>query len=374
MKKRTASGKGISRLSIALVVVLVLLIAACVPMFNYITSGMVNDIAVSINQQYSRELNQQMSAHIAGALEYPFQRLEMLRCSLQMMDRMTGEKLMTFISRQEQANNIPYLAFVTEDGNVYEAKGYYLGTTRIKMLGKLLSGEKHIISDNETIAGNSFVLMGTAFDTPIPMGDTNICAAIIGMTNDELSREIVLNNQFASGYSSIIHRNGSYIVKNRATPFSGLNVFSIIEKNYSHTDEEISRLKNAVSSGEPYAITATQEGDDTFSFLYFAPVEGTEWYIVNTMPGTFIKSSVAKLQDSLTKLSVLGIVIIMAMIVILLQTISGAKMRKNQQELETAYAMAEQANEAKTEFLFSMSHDIRTPMNAILGYSRLVKK
>ena len=35
---------------------------------------------------------------------------------------------------------------------------------------------------------------------------------------------------------------------------------------------------------------------------------------------------------------------------------------------------AEKANEAKSIFLFNMSHDIRTPMNAILGYSQLMKK
>ena len=36
--------------------------------------------------------------------------------------------------------------------------------------------------------------------------------------------------------------------------------------------------------------------------------------------------------------------------------------------------MAESANEAKTTFLLNMSHDIRTPMNAILGYSRLMRE
>lgn len=35
---------------------------------------------------------------------------------------------------------------------------------------------------------------------------------------------------------------------------------------------------------------------------------------------------------------------------------------------------AENANEAKSIFLFNMSHDIRTPMNAIVGYSQLMKK
>ena len=35
---------------------------------------------------------------------------------------------------------------------------------------------------------------------------------------------------------------------------------------------------------------------------------------------------------------------------------------------------AEAANQAKTAFLFNMSHDIRTPMNAILGYTSLARK
>ena len=39
-----------------------------------------------------------------------------------------------------------------------------------------------------------------------------------------------------------------------------------------------------------------------------------------------------------------------------------------------AQIQAEKANAAKSNFLFSMSHDIRTPMNAMLGYSELMKK
>ncbi len=39
-----------------------------------------------------------------------------------------------------------------------------------------------------------------------------------------------------------------------------------------------------------------------------------------------------------------------------------------------ALLQAEKANKAKTNFLFNMSHDIRTPMNALLGYNELMKK
>lgn len=43
-------------------------------------------------------------------------------------------------------------------------------------------------------------------------------------------------------------------------------------------------------------------------------------------------------------------------------------------EMEEAAKKAKSANEAKTRFLFNMSHDIRTPMNAIIGFSELLEK
>ncbi len=42
--------------------------------------------------------------------------------------------------------------------------------------------------------------------------------------------------------------------------------------------------------------------------------------------------------------------------------------------LERTRKEAESANHAKTSFLFNMSHDIRTPMNAIIGFTELLKK
>lgn len=42
-----------------------------------------------------------------------------------------------------------------------------------------------------------------------------------------------------------------------------------------------------------------------------------------------------------------------------------------QKALEEAYAAANQANQAKTEFLTNMSHDIRTPLNAIIGMTAI---
>ncbi len=48
--------------------------------------------------------------------------------------------------------------------------------------------------------------------------------------------------------------------------------------------------------------------------------------------------------------------------------------QKNEEDLKQARDQALAANRAKTTFLFNMSHDIRTPMNAIVGYTALLKK
>ena len=49
----------------------------------------------------------------------------------------------------------------------------------------------------------------------------------------------------------------------------------------------------------------------------------------------------------------------------------NAQMKEQQLLLKDALKRAEEGNHAKTSFLFNMSHDIRTPMNAILGFTEI---
>ena len=50
------------------------------------------------------------------------------------------------------------------------------------------------------------------------------------------------------------------------------------------------------------------------------------------------------------------------------------QLKQQQRELIAAKGRAEKSSRAKTTFLFNMSHDIRTPMNAIIGYIELAKR
>ena len=76
-----------------------------------------------------------------------------------------------------------------------------------------------------------------------------------------------------------------------------------------------------------------------------------------------------------------GIAVIMVLILIVVTVIIAYIYRKQreteavrQHELHEAASRANAANEAKSTFLFNMSHDIRTPMNAILGFAEIGRK
>lgn len=72
---------------------------------------------------------------------------------------------------------------------------------------------------------------------------------------------------------------------------------------------------------------------------------------------------------------VIGISVLIAVLALTIAWMyirAAKKEKRNQFVLEKALKLAEEGSKAKTSFLFSMSHDIRTPMNAILGFADLL--
>ena len=81
------------------------------------------------------------------------------------------------------------------------------------------------------------------------------------------------------------------------------------------------------------------------------------------------------LQDVLAEYAGLGIVVSLVIIfVLLLLVYSLSVSRKKQMEALKEAQYANAANIAKTTFLNHMSHDIRTPMNAIIGFTDIAMK
>lgn len=68
---------------------------------------------------------------------------------------------------------------------------------------------------------------------------------------------------------------------------------------------------------------------------------------------------------------VFGVLVLLGLLVMIL---IAAQLKKHQDMMESERIRAVESNKAKSLFLFNMSHDIRTPMNAIIGYTNLAQK
>ena len=95
---------------------------------------------------------------------------------------------------------------------------------------------------------------------------------------------------------------------------------------------------------------------------------------IKAMPSDMLTSAIAMYDSTAYKTTFYGflkdhlaVVLILGFSIIIVILLLLRKARR-------AEASAKEANLAKTQFLHNVSHDIRTPMNAILGYSQLMKK
>ena len=89
----------------------------------------------------------------------------------------------------------------------------------------------------------------------------------------------------------------------------------------------------------------------------------SQFYVYDNEPGKVTLTEYIKDNLLVVSIGFIGAVLVIVWIIVYLLI----KARK-------AQIQAEKANAAKSDFLFNMSHDIRTPMNALLGYNELMKR
>ena len=85
--------------------------------------------------------------------------------------------------------------------------------------------------------------------------------------------------------------------------------------------------------------------------------------VYENTPGKVTLSDYIKDNLRIVSISFVSVTLVIMLIIVYLMM-----------EARKAQIQAEKANAAKSDFLFNMSHDIRTPMNALLGYSELMKR
>ena len=118
--------------------------------------------------------------------------------------------------------------------------------------------------------------------------------------------------------------------------------------------------KNTLDNLNAYYLEEMKEHG---AMLTGREIEDSNYYLENQMENVSV---------SLTTYNAFQMCLIIATLFIMFSIYN--MMTKREKILEIKRVEAEQSSKAKSTFLFNMSHDIRTPMNAIIGYVNLAKK
>ena len=159
---------------------------------------------------------------------------------------------------------------------------------------------------------------------------------------------------------SMIDSEGNYIIKGKS--FKNSNFFEFY-KSYNKSDyKEMEELHQLVHKTGSF-IMKNSRGEDCL--IAHVPINSaSDWSIISYIP---LKS----IDKNEVDWTLIGVVAAGLMILLILDLMFFAIINK---KLAAAAKEAESASRAKTDFLSAMSHDIRTPMNAIIGLTAIAEK
>ena len=199
--------------------------------------------------------------------------------------------------------------------------------------------------------------------------------------------------------STFLDQNGSKIFSSNSIELiSGHNVYSVLRQmeylhgsNFEQTQQELNSngiaYSNAVLDGEEY-------------YYALRRLDTADWTLMFLIPSSYVAVNTVNLVDTTGSIimTFAGVMLVLCVgfVYLVLRSQQKEALRaernntrrmeelnsileaKNEQlrqansEIENARRAAEVANKAKTTFLSNMSHDIRTPMNAIVGIADLL--
>ncbi len=149
--------------------------------------------------------------------------------------------------------------------------------------------------------------------------------------------------------------------------------------NYKNAGDVIDDYKDSIELALSGTPTYNMDLSGTHTFVAIYPIELTG----SIVGALFIEFSVEGAYNLILERDQIAIyAIILGTLVVFFTMICACiymrkehdKHLKQEEELKKAASRAEAADRSKSIFLFNMSHDIRTPMNAIIGYIDLARR
>ena len=171
---------------------------------------------------------------------------------------------------------------------------------------------------------------------------------------------VFLKGEYENVEISIIDQDGDYIVRGKSLKNS--NFFQYFRSYNDVSIEEYERIKSEIIGGVGSMTIYNSKGEECV--ISYTPFESLKvWYLIAYIP-----------KDELMESHVVDWLLLgnVSVALVLLLIYNFITLMIYNRKLSEAAVQANQANEAKSYFLSTMSHDIRTPMNAILGLNEMV--
>ena len=171
---------------------------------------------------------------------------------------------------------------------------------------------------------------------------------------------VFFNGEYESVEISLINKDGDYLVHGKSLKNS--NFFEYF-KSYNIVDNTVyNNMTNEVTSELGTITMLNSKGEECV--ISHIPLKSMKtWFLLAYLPAKNLSSNTV-VDWLLLGMVTLGLLVLLIFNCLILMVYN--------RELTAAAEVANQANEAKSHFLSTMSHDIRTPMNAILGLNEMV--
>lgn len=328
-----------------------------------------DDTISAVGDLYMTGMSDELSAHfetlISSKLEQAEAAVAVVSTDDEDLDAMYKE-----LVYRVQVRGFEHLALCSEDG---EFQILYGGDMKLadpdSFLGSLRKGDKKLaIGVDEK--GNDLAIFGVEAAYPMENGEKSI-AMIVALPVKYIIGKLGMEKEDSLVYSYIIRKDGSFVIRDSSVDLS--SYFDYTYEQYDavdnrEIDDYIENLTKAMQKREDYSVIF-QTGDSRQQ-VYCTALSHTEWYLITVLPYGILDDTINSLNNKKTMAFVIAFTII-AVLLLLIFWWYLRMMRRRLQEVEAAREVAIRATKAKSEFLSNMSHDIRTPMNAIVGMTAI---
>ncbi len=351
---------------------LILIILLCVVIFVFLASTMSQqsrETITDVGSIYMTGMNERITIHYSTTINYWLSVVD------DIIDTSESEAdydmLREALASSARMRDVECLGFCSADGQFDMLGGSEINITDPEPFLESLSRGENKVAVGTDEAGNDIILLGISGSYPMSNGERSV-GLVAGLMMDYFKSILALDRDDSSlVYSHVVRRDGSFVIRSADTELG--NYFDRIRELYDNAgakDPErcISELSSAMELDEPYS--AVLELGPEMMHLYCTSLPHSEWYLVTVMPYGELDELVRNTSSQWGYMTLFCCgVILLALLLVFAKYFSLT--RKQMSALEEAKASAEHASRAKSEFLSNMSHDIRTPMNAIVGMTAI---